>query len=745
MHGNSQEFVMTNKTETWTLNIEGMSCASCVGRVEKALGQVAGVDSASVNFATETASVAGNNIKLKALLEAVNAAGYKASQTDDGTSHPAPTEKGFDVELLQVLLCAVLSLPLLVPMLAMLFGQNWTLDKWLQLFLATPVQFWFGRRFYLGAWKAFQSGTANMDTLVALGTSAAYGLSLVLLLSGSGSHELYFEAAAVIITLVLLGKWLEAKAKRQTTEAIRALQSLRPETARVIRETAAVEISIIDLEVGDVLQVRPGEKIPADGIITEGTTTVDESMLTGENMPVTKTGNDRVTGGAVNLDGQIIVKVTATGTETTLAHIIRLVEDAQAAKAPIQKLVDRVSAIFVPAVVLAALVTVLAWGLLTNDWVQATLNAVAVLVIACPCALGLATPTAIMAGTGVAARNGILIRDAEALEKAQAITIIAFDKTGTLTEGRPELVSVAALSGSEHDVLQDAFSLQLGSTHPLALAVGNAANTQNLSAIPARDIKALPGKGITGTVEGRSLWLGNGRLMEEIGVDQVAMLATTQTHAVQENTVSWLAEKQDDVMVLRGILQFQDQLKPTARTAIARLKAAGIRTLMISGDNLPAARAVADKLGLDDYRAEVLPQEKASIISALQDGRQHVGMVGDGINDAPALATADVGIAMGSGTDVAMETAGITLMHSDPLRVADAIDISRLTFRKIRQNLFWAFIYNLLGVPLAAFGLLNPMIAGSVMALSSVSVISNALLLRYWHPASAAKATEPAE
>ena len=736
---------MTNKTETWTLNIEGMSCASCVGRVEKTLGQVAGVDNASVNFATETASVAGNNIKLKALLEAMNAAGYKASQTDDGTSHPAPTEKGFDVELLQVLLCTVLSLPLLVPMLAMLFGQNWTLDKWLQLFLATPVQFCFGRRFYLGAWKAFQSGTANMDTLVALGTSAAYGLSLVLLLSGSGSHELYFEAAAVIITLVLLGKWLEAKAKRQTTEAIRALQSLRPETARVIRETAAVEISINDLEVGDVLQVRPGEKIPADGIITEGTTTVDESMLTGENMPVTKTGNDRVTGGAVNLDGQIIVKVTATGTETTLAHIIRLVEDAQAAKAPIQKLVDRVSAIFVPAVVLAALVTVLAWGLLTNDWVQATLNAVAVLVIACPCALGLATPTAIMAGTGVAARNGILIRDAEALEKAQAITIIAFDKTGTLTEGRPELVSVAALSGSEHDVLQDAFSLQLGSTHPLALAVGNAANTQNLSAIPARDIKALPGKGITGTVEGRSLWLGNGRLMEEIGVDQVAMLATTQTHAVQENTVSWLAEKQDDVMVLRGILQFQDQLKPTARTAIARLKAAGIRTLMISGDNLPAARAVADKLGLDDYRAEVLPQEKASIISALQDGRQHVGMVGDGINDAPALATAEVGIAMGSGTDVAMETAGITLMHSDPLRVADAIDISRLTFRKIRQNLFWAFIYNLLGVPLAAFGLLNPMIAGSVMALSSVCVISNALLLRYWHPASATKATEPAE
>jgi Cu+-exporting ATPase len=727
---------MNRAADSFTLDIEGMSCASCVARIEKALGKVDGVDKAMVNFATESATITGNHLKPETLIRAVEAAGYKASQKKTGKSRAESANKPFDTELLQVLMAAALSLPLLTPMLAMLLGQGWTLNHWLQFALATPVQFFFGRRFHIGAFKALKAGTANMDTLVALGTSAAYGLSVGLLGTGGGAHELYFEASAVIITLVLLGKWLEAKARRQTTEAIRALQALRPVTARILRNDATVEIGIDELQVGDVMLIRAGEKIPADGFITEGSSSVDESMLTGENMPVTRTVDDKVTGGAVNLDGLIRVRVTATGTESTLAHIIRMVEQAQAAKAPIQKLVDRVSAIFVPVVVFIALFTLLAWGYSTGDWIQATLNAVAVLVIACPCALGLATPAAIMAGTGVAARNGILIRDAEALEEAQSLNIIAFDKTGTLTEGRPELVSTVALAGGEQDVLRDACALQLGSTHPLALAVCNAGTAGKLEAQPAAEAKVLSGRGMTGSVEGRTLWLGNGRLMEEIGFDRQLMTALLQQHDTEANTVSWLAEQQGSSKVLRGILQFRDQLKPTAKRAIDRLQASGIRTLMISGDNYPAAKAVADRLGLDDFRAEVLPDQKAVIITELQKGNPHVGMVGDGINDAPALATANVGIAMGSGTDVAMETAGITLMHSDPARVADAVDISKLTFRKIRQNLFWAFVYNLAGVPLAAFGLLNPMIAGSVMALSSVSVISNALLLRYWHPAS---------
>jgi Cu+-exporting ATPase len=726
---------MNTATDTFTLDIGGMSCASCVARIEKALGKVDGVDKATVNFATETATITGHHLKQEMLIKAVEAAGYQAAQRQAESKTPGTATRKFDRELLEVLMAAALSLPLMVPMLGMLLGREWSLNYWLQFALATPVQFLFGRRFYTGAFKALKVGTANMDTLVALGTSAAYGLSLTLLLLGGGMHELYFEASAVIITLVLLGKWLEAKAKRQTTEAIRALQALRPETARILRDDATVEIGIDELQIGDVMVIRPGEKIPADGVISDGSTTVDESMLTGENMPVTRAVDDRITGGAVNLDGLIRVRVTATGTESTLAHIIRMVEEAQAAKAPIQKLVDHVSAIFVPVVVFIALFTVLAWGILTGDWIQATLNAVAVLVIACPCALGLATPAAIMAGTGVAARNGILIRDAEALELAQSLNIIAFDKTGTLTEGRPELVSTVALSGNEDEVLRDAFALQIGSTHPLALAVCNAGAARNLQAQPAADVKALPGRGMSGSVDGKAMWLGNGRLMEEIGLDRQLMTDHLLQHATEENTVSWLAEEKGNSKVLRGILQFRDQLKPTAKIAIERLQSSGIRTLMISGDNLPAARSVAERLGLDDFRAEVLPDQKASIIAELQTGKQHVGMVGDGINDAPALATANVGIAMGSGTDVAMETAGITLMHSDPARVADAVDISKLTFRKIRQNLFWAFVYNLAGVPLAAFGLLNPMIAGSVMALSSVSVISNALLLRYWHPA----------
>jgi Cu+-exporting ATPase len=718
-------------TETLSLSIEGMTCASCVGRVERALAKVPGISAASVNLATETATVEGKDIDLNAVINAVDKAGYKALEKQ--STPPLATGKQRNAGLIDVVLSALLTLPLLVPMLMMAAGQHVSISGWVQLLFATPVQFWFGRRFYVGAWKALRAGTANMDTLVALGTSAAYGLSLALLVSGGDTHTLYFEASSVIITLILLGKWLEARAKRQTTEAIRALQALRPDTARVLRGHDVTEIPIAQLTVGDVLVIRPSERVPADGEILKGTTTLDESLLTGESLPVTRGESDHVTGGAINLDGLIEVRVTATGAETTLAHIIRMVEAAQAGKAPIQKLVDRVSGIFVPVVVVIALLTLLAWGFITGDWVQATLHAVAVLVIACPCALGLATPAAIMAGTGVAARSGILIRDAEALETAQALTVIAFDKTGTLTEGKPELVSTEAMTGDENEILQIAAAIQQGSTHPLAQAVLHKANATATASITAESIQALAGRGMTAQIDGRQYWLGNQRLMEELGIDT----QTLQDFAVRrapENTISWLAAKDKNAVTILGMFQFRDTLKPSARTAIERLHRMGIRTLIVTGDTLPSAQAIASTLALDEVRANVLPEQKAAVIASLQDGNTRVGMVGDGINDAPALAQADVGIAMASGTDVAMQAAGITLMHSDPMRVADAIEISRLTFRKIRQNLFWAFIYNLLGVPLAAMGLLNPILAGGIMALSSVSVVTNALLLRYWQP-----------
>jgi Cu+-exporting ATPase len=714
-----------------TFNIEGMTCASCVGRVERALGKVPGVSAATVNLATETATVQGHDIDPGAVIKAVDKAGYKAERRQDVAPQQATKRES---GLTAVMISALLTIPLLVPMLMLAAGVHVSLNGWVQFLLATPVQFWFGRRFYVGAWKAFSAGTANMDTLVALGTSAAYGLSLALLLSGGSAHTLYFEASAIIITLILLGKWLEARAKRQTTEAIRALQALRPETARVERSGEVVEIPIAELKVGDLMTIRPSERVPADGEILKGNTTLDESLLTGESLPVSRGPGAAVTGGAINLDGLIDVRVTATGAETTLAHIIRMVEAAQEGKAPIQKLVDRVSGIFVPVVVVIALLTLLAWGLLNGDWVQATLNAVAVLVIACPCALGLATPAAIMAGTGVAARSGILIRDAEALEIAQALTVIAFDKTGTLTEGKPEVVSIDTFAGDESTSLGIAAAIQQGSTHPLAQAVLRKAAGRNLAPISTESIQALPGRGMSAKIDGRKYWLGNQRLMEEIGLDVNLMQDFATGHRALENTVSWLAEEGDSLPVARAMLQFRDTIKPSAAPAIERLHAMGIRTLMVTGDTLPSASAIAAKLKLDEVRANVLPEQKAAVIASLKTGRARVGMVGDGINDAPALATADVGIAMGSGTDVAMEAAGITLMHSDPLRVVDAIEISKLTFRKIRQNLFWAFIYNLLGVPLAALGFLNPILAGGIMALSSVSVVTNALLLRYWRP-----------
>ncbi|MEJ6022133.1 heavy metal translocating P-type ATPase [Ramlibacter sp. PS4R-6] len=707
------------------LSIEGMTCASCVARVEKALRKVPGVSEAEVNLATETAEVrAPAALDIALLTAAVEKAGYKAAPVADAP----PKEAASPVP---VLLAAALSLPLALPMAAALVGIEWMVPGWLQLALATPVQFWLGARFYVAGWRALRARAGNMDLLVAIGTSAAYGLSVWQLLR-HGDHamqHLYFEASAVVITLVLLGKWLEARAKRQTTEAIRALNALRPEVARVRRGGAESEVPIAQVRVEDVVVVRPGERIPVDGVVIEGASEVDESLITGESLPVAKHEGNRVTGGSVNAQGLLVVRTAAIGAETTLARIVRLVESAQARKAPIQRLVDRVSEVFVPVVIGIAAVTLVAWGIVSGDWEQALLNAVAVLVIACPCALGLATPTAIMAGTGVAAKHGILIKDAEALEIAHAIRRVAFDKTGTLTEGKPRLVAAEAANGDRNALLAASASIQSGSEHPLARATVEAAGS-----IPferASNVSAIAGRGVAAQVGGRELRLGSTRLMKELGVDLSALQARARELQDQGRTVSWVADITAAPQLL-GLLAFGDTVKPTARDAVAALKDHGVESILLTGDNTGSATAVARELGITDFRAEVLPEDKARIVAELKRPGEIVAMVGDGINDAPALAAADVGIAMSTGTDVAMHAAGITLMRGDPALVADAIDISRRTYSKIRQNLFWAFIYNVVGIPLAAFGLLSPVIAGAAMALSSVSVVTNALTLRRW-------------
>ncbi|MDO8252058.1 MAG: copper-translocating P-type ATPase, partial [Rhodoferax sp.] len=540
---------------------------------------------------------------------------------------------------------------------------------------------------------------------------------------------------AVVITLVLLGKWMEARAKRQTTEAIRALNALRPDTARRRRGGVDEEVPVSEVRVGDLVVVRPGERIAVDGDITEGATEVDESLITGESLPVNKHAGDRVTGGAVNAEGLIVVRTTAVGAESTLARIVRMVESAQAKTAPIQRLVDQVSAVFVPVVIAIAFVTLLGWGMGTGDWETAILNAVAVLVIACPCALGLATPTAIMVGTGAAAKHGILIKDAEALEVAHRVQVVAFDKTGTLTEGKPELVALEPADISRAAALAWAAAIQAGSEHPLARAVTALALKDQLSVPAASEVRAVAGRGMSALVEGRELRLGSPRYMQELGVDLGAFATRAQALEAEGRTVSWLADVTGAPQLL-ALLAFGDTLKASAAPAVARLHALGIKTALVTGDNRGSAESVARQLGIDIVHFQVLPENKAALIGQLREqvtaGGGRVAMVGDGINDAPALAAADVGIAMSTGTDVAMHAAGITLMRGNPALVADAIDISRRTYAKIRQNLFWAFFYNVVGIPLAAFGLLSPVIAGAAMAFSSVSVVSNALLLRRW-------------
>jgi Cu+-exporting ATPase len=779
----------------WSFPVEGMSCAACAGRVERALRTVPGVADASVYMATERASVrADAPLAFDGLQAAVRKAGFVALAPDI----PAPAPVSGAQAWRPVVIAAALSLPLLLPMLGALVGLTWSWPAWVQFLLATPVQFWFGARFYAGAWRALRGGGANMDVLVALGTSAAYGLSLyewwaAARMPGLSAGHLYFEAAAVVITLVLLGKQLESRAKRQTTQALRALQALQPDTARVRRDGVDTDVAIAQLRVGDRLVVRPGERFAADGRVSEGDSHVDESLVTGESLPVARGPGDRVTGGAINGEGLLLVDVSAVGAESTLARIVRLVESAQEKKAPIQHLVDRVSAVFVPVVCVAALLTLLGWGLGAGDWQRAVLNAVAVLVIACPCALGLATPTALMAGTGAAARHGILIKDAQALEIAHDVTVVAFDKTGTLTEGRPMLVACVAVDGDAARLLALTAAVQTGSTHPLAQAVLDMARGTNARVPAASAQRAVPGKGVSArvfapadartTAEARlaeaiaasvimiarqragmspgnglaldtdracppvgrelELRLGSARWMAELGVDLAPLAARSAELQVLGRTVSWLADVSGDTPELLGLVAFGDRLRDGAIDAVQRLHAERVRTVMISGDSHASAEGVAQLLGIAEVHAEVLPGEKASLLASLRSlssgevrrGRRRivrVAMVGDGLNDAPALAAADVGIAMASGTDIAMEAAGITLMRSDPRLVADALDISRRCVAKIRQNLFWAFAYNVAGIGLAAAGLLSPMVAGAAMAFSSVSVVTNALMLRRW-------------
>lgn len=717
-------------TREVTLAIEGMSCASCVGRVEKALAKVPGVTSVAVNLATEKATIqAAETVPVAALAAAVEHAGYGAHDLSAGTPMPAASRvPGW----WPVAVAVVLSLPLVVPMLLRPFGVDAMLPGWWQFALATPVQFWLGARFYRSAWKAVRAGAGNMDLLVVLGTSAAYGLSVFELLRDG--HHLYFEASAVVVTLVLLGKWLETRAKRQTADAIRALNALQPETARVRRgHGVEEEVPVERVAVGDMVVVRPGDRVPIDGEVTEGTSHVDESLITGESLPVAVGAGGHVTGGAINAEGLLVVRTTAIGAETTLARIIRLVDSAQAAKAPIQRIVDRVSAVFVPVVVGIAVVTFLGWLLATGDAARALINAVSVLVIACPCALGLATPTAIMVGTGVGARRGILIKDAEALETAHAATVIAFDKTGTLTVGRPTVAACEPTTGATADeVLRMAAALQRTSNHPLARAVLDAVAERQLDTPTAEEAQALPGRGLSARVNGTTWWLGSSRLLQELGTSAGELATKAAALEAEGRTVSWLVRQTPGDNAVAGLIAFGDAIKPEAMAAVKRLRGLGLRTVMLTGDNAGSAQAVAQALGIDEVHASVLPQDKAKIVESLRQGGAVVAMVGDGINDAPALAAADVGIAMATGTDVAMETAGITLMRGDPRLVADALDLSRRTYGKIRQGLFWAFLYNVLGIPLAASGWLSPMVAGAAMAFSSVSVVTNALALRRW-------------
>jgi len=728
-------------TDTVDFAVAGMTCASCVARVERALRKLPEVADATVNLATETVRITphASTVDVTQLernaRRAVRNAGYEPRSIVHNNTKTPSVWTGFA----PVALGLALSTPLVFPMLGDFFGRHWMLPVWQQWLLATPVQFFLGARFYRAAWHAVKALSGNMDLLIALGTSAGYGLSLWLWWTADAGQmpHVYFEASAVVITLVLLGKWLEARAKQQTTLAIRALHALRPETVHWLGTDGEVDVPVAEVMVGDGLVVYPGERIPVDGTLLEGQTQVDESMLTGEPLPVDKGVGQLLTGGSINGEGRIVMQVTAVGQETVLARIIRLVEDAQAAKAPLQRQVDKVAAIFVPVVLCIAVCTFLAWLWVGIGVEAALIHAVAVLVIACPCALGLATPAALMVGTGVAAQHGILIKDAQALEMAHRVNTVAFDKTGTLTLGKPRLTMFHVKHGAdESTLLAAAATVQSGSTHPLAHAVVQAAEEKGVEIRPAENTTVVVGYGTEAKI-GEAQWLiGSLRWMEALNVDTTAFTEVASQLQAEGATVSALVLRTEHGLAAQALLGFSDQPKPHAAQALATLRAQGLRCVMISGDNQSAAETVARCLGLHpehgEVMANVLPAEKAAAIAQLKQAGHIVAMVGDGINDAPALAAADVGMAMGNGTDVAMHVAGITLMRGDPALVAAALDISRRTVAKIRQNLFWAFAYNVAGIPLAALGYLSPVVAGAAMALSSVSVMTNALLLKRW-------------
>lgn len=718
-------------------DIKGMTCASCVNRVEKVLKKNSAVISASVNLATEKARVEFDATKLDSskIIGIITQAGYKARVSSPKSKDNSKSD--LKKEKIIILISAILTLPLALPMVFEPFGYHFMPSPWIQFLLATPIQFIIGARFYKSAWGAIKAKSGNMELLVIIGTSAAYSLSLYLLLKNlehldHHSPNLYFESSAVIITLVLLGKYLETKAKQQTSAAIKALQALQPSKARVLREGKEEAISIDALKLNDLVVVRPGERIPVDGLIMKGMTQVDESLITGESLPIEKKESDKVVGGSINGDGLIQVGVTALGAETMLARIIRLVEDAQSVKAPIQRLVDKVSAYFVPAVLIIALFTVFLTAVMIGDWEAGIINGVAVLVIACPCALGLATPTSIMVGTGVAAKAGILIKDAEALEVAHSVTMIAFDKTGTLTEGKPSLSKLETFGESEEEFLKLLATIQNGSEHPLAKAIMEEVSKRNILFSESTSSKALPGRGLEAEIKGVKYILGSKRLINEMNLDDQSFQTIAQEREAFGETVSFLINVNQNTII--GLVSFKDTIKESARKTINQLKVLGIKTIMLTGDNQGSADTVAKELGIDFVKAEVLPQHKSEIIQEFKKKGEIIAMVGDGINDAPALAAAHVGIAMSTGTDVAMHSSGITLMRGNPLLIPDAISVSRKTYSKIKQNLFWAFIYNVIGIPLAALGYLNPVIAGAAMALSSVSVVTNSLLLKRWKP-----------
>ena len=713
----------TAETRVVEFAIAGMTCAACSARLEKVLNRQPGIQ-ANVNLAAERARVRlADGADEAAVIAAVARAGFAASLVDKDTRTREKARRAaeYQREIRRFWIAVALTLPLVGQMFFMLGDTHHhpELPRWLQFALATPVQFWIGWRFYDGAWKALRGGGANMDVLVALGTSMAWGFSAVVTAFGLDQH-VYYEGGAAVITLVLLGKLLEARAKARTSEAIESLIRLQPKTARIERDGQWVEIAVDALMAGDVFMVRPGESVPVDGEVLDGASSINEAMLTGESMPVSKAAGDKVFAATANGQGALRCRATGVGEQTLLAGIIRLVGEAQGSKAPVQRLADRISAIFVPVVCAIALVTFVGWWLYAGNFAEALVNAVAVLVIACPCALGLATPTAIMVGTGQGARAGILVKNVEALERAEKIAILALDKTGTLTRGEPQVTDIVPLALDAAQALHLAAALEQGSEHPLARAVLARAVAVDLPKVA--NFIATPGQGVSGEVDGHVLRFG---APAWLGMADDPMVLRLQQAG---KTVVVLEEKG----AMLALLAIADALRPTSRVAVERLRARGIRVVMLTGDNAATAAAIAREAGIDEFRADILPGEKAAVIAELKQGGL-VAMVGDGINDAPALAAADVSFAIGAGSDAAVEAADLTLIRSDLCGVDDAIELSRATLGKIRQNLFFAFIYNVLGIPLAAFGMLNPVVAGAAMAMSSVSVVSNSLLLKRWH------------